>query len=327
MLGSINMYLHGNGGFLVLSLLLAIISFLPLPIVSATPTMKRDVTVPVPIRVITHNIRYATKSPGRGEKPWSERKPLLVNELRYHTRHNPESFICLQEVLNGQLVDILDGLNNSTSTQEWTSIGVGRDDGRQSGEYSPILFRPSVWNLVSFKTFWLSETPDKVGSVGWDAALPRIVTVGLFQHKQNGRKVRGACTHFDNQGVVARKQSAGLIVKLVGEWEKDGQENVPVFVAGDLNSQPEEEAYQVFNGAGSPLKDTRDLVEEKKRYGNKNTFTGFEGKSGDLSLIDFVFVRKERWTVDGYAVLENKFEDGVYDSDHRAVVADLVLGS
>jgi len=25
-------------------------------------------------------------------------------------------------------------------------------------------------------TFWLSETPEKVGSKGWDAALPRIMT-------------------------------------------------------------------------------------------------------------------------------------------------------
>ena len=31
------------------------------------------------------------------------------------------------------------------------------------------------------------------------------------------------------------------------------------------------------------------------------------------------------WRCQGYAVLSNRFDDGVYISDHRAVVGDLVL--
>jgi hypothetical protein len=34
---------------------------------------------------------------------------------------------------------------------------------------------------------------------------------------------------------------------------------------------------------------------------------------------------KGLWNVKGVSVLPNKFEDGVYNSDHKAVVGDVVL--
>lgn len=69
-------------------------------------------TAELPIRLITHNIRYATSSPFKGEKPWADRKPLLLKELKYNTLYNPEAFVCLQEVLHNQLVDVMEGLGD-----------------------------------------------------------------------------------------------------------------------------------------------------------------------------------------------------------------------
>ena len=91
---------------------------------------------PLPIRLLTHNVRYATKTPVKGEERWGIRKARLVNELSYNTAHCAESFICLQEVLHQQLFDILASLNSKTMA--WTFVGVGRDDGVEAGEYSPI---------------------------------------------------------------------------------------------------------------------------------------------------------------------------------------------
>lgn len=138
-------------------------------------------TAELPLRILTHNIRYATKSPFKGELRWDDRKQSLLNELRFNTRHQ-DAFICLQEVLHNQLVDVLSGLNqqsppssNPTPTgQQWTYIGVGRDDGHEAGEYSAILYKPSVWQLKHWDSVWLSETPDKP-SKGWDAASIRIL--------------------------------------------------------------------------------------------------------------------------------------------------------
>lgn len=273
----------------------------------------------LPVRVLTHNVRYATTSPGTGEKPWAQRAPLIINELKYNTLYNNESFICLQEVLNGQLTDVMTGLGS-----EWSYIGVGRDDGKKKGEYSPIIFRNSTWELESWRTVWLNED-GSVGKKGWDAGSVRIVTIGHFKHIGCSKRVIGMCTHFDNSGVVSRRESAKIVLKLVDSERANptAGEPLPVFLAGDLNSETSDEAYQLLNASTSPLQDTKELA--KWKYGNTWTFTGFREKS--FSLIDFVFVDRggNNWATEGYSVLPNKFDDAVYSSDHRAVVVDAVL--
>jgi endonuclease/exonuclease/phosphatase family metal-dependent hydrolase len=271
----------------------------------------------IPIRLLTHNIRYATTSPFTGEKPWADRKPLIINEFKYNTLYNSESFICLQEVLNNQIIDIMGGLG-----PDWTYIGVGRDDGKQKGEYSPIIFRKSVWEVESWKTVWLNED-GSVGKKGWDAGSVRIVTVGHFKHVASKKKVLGMCTHFDNSGAVSRRESAKIILNLIDTESKGNGEPVPYFLGGDLNSEISGEAYQTLNGKNSSLRDAKELAGWK--YGDQYTFTGF---GDDKSLIDFLFLGPRGgsdWQVQGYSVLPNKFDDGVFNSDHRAVVLDTVL--
>jgi endonuclease/exonuclease/phosphatase family metal-dependent hydrolase len=273
----------------------------------------------LPIRLLTHNIRYATSSPFTGEKPWADRKPLFINELKYNTLYNAESFICLQEVLHTQIVDIMAGLGS-----DWTYIGVGRDDGKEKGEYSPIIYRKAVWELESWKTVWLNED-GSVGKKGWDAGSVRIVTVGHFKHAASKKKFLGLCTHLDNSGATSRRESAKIIEKLVAAESVNATtaERVPFFLAGDLNSETNGEAYQILNNKDSAVRDAKELAGWK--YGNQYTFTGFDEEK---TLIDFVFVGPRGgsdWEVTGYSVLPNRFDDGVYDSDHRAVVVDGVL--
>ncbi len=90
------------------------------------------VSDPLPIRLLTHNIRYATNAPFKGEERWETRRSKLVNELRFNTVHCAESFLCLQEVLHQQLIDILSDLNCNKKTFDY--VGVGRDDGHEAGE-------------------------------------------------------------------------------------------------------------------------------------------------------------------------------------------------
>ena len=96
---------------------------------SGQDSRRMNAFLQLPIRILTHNIRYATKSPFQGEEFWSVRAPRLINELRYNTMYNQESFMCLQEVLDNQLTDIIAGLNSNKTEAEWAYIGVGRDDG------------------------------------------------------------------------------------------------------------------------------------------------------------------------------------------------------
>lgn len=281
-----------------------------------------------PFRVLTHNIRYATSSPFQGERPWAERKQLLLNELLYNTRFNNDAFICLQEVLHNQLVDILVGLNPDSKSQDWAFIGVGRDDGKQAGEYAPIFYRPSVWSLQSWETVWLSETPNKP-SKSWDAASTRIVTIGVFTHNQSGNTVLAMNTHLDDQGSRSRLEAARIIRSKIHEYQNGDYGGLisGTFLAGDLNSEEEQEAYLDLTGSGDLL-DTFKLVEPSQQYGNINTFTGFGYEKEPPKRIDFVLLASggnQSWRVDGYSVLANRFDDAIFNSDHRAVVADLTL--
>ncbi|KAH6053288.1 hypothetical protein HBI54_029920 [Parastagonospora nodorum] len=287
------------------------------PILLALSTFIMHSHAALPIRLLTHNIRYATTDPFDGEKPWTDRKPLIINEFKYNTLYNAESFICLQEVLNNQITDIMNGLG-----PDWSYIGVGRDDGKTKGEYSPLIFRKAVWEVESWKTVWLNED-GSVGKKGWDAGSVRIVTVGHFKHIASKKKVLGLCTHFDNSGAVSRRESAKIVETLIKtESTRDGTA-VPYFLGGDLNSETSDDAYQILNASNSTVRDAKELA--AWNYGDKYTFTGFDDEK---VVIDFVFLgprSRGNWEVKGYSVLPNRFDDGVYNSDHRAVVVDAVL--
>ncbi|GIJ98024.1 hypothetical protein Aspvir_000133 [Aspergillus viridinutans] len=295
-------------------------------------------TTGLPLRILTHNIRYATGSPFKGELPWDDRKQPLINELLFNTR-NQDSFICLQEVLHNQLVDVLSGLNQHSSTvptsasdtQQWEYIGVGRDDCHKAGEYSPIFYQPSVWQLRHWESVWLSETPSKP-SKGWDAASIRILTIGVFTHSMTRHTVLAMNTHLDDQGSRSRFEAAKIILQKIDDYRSGefGDSIAGVCLAGDFNSQETQEAYKVLTGSDSSLVDTAKVVESSQHYGDYFTWTGFGYKGQDPTCIDYILIgpgknKHGSRKVNGYAVLANRFDSGVYLSDHRAVVADVNL--
>ncbi|KAH6654488.1 Endonuclease/exonuclease/phosphatase [Truncatella angustata] len=321
---------------------------------------------PLHLRIVSFNIRYATTSPFTNERPWAERRPLVTNQLLHELRftygssHVPASgstagssshnaaFVCLQEVLHSQLVDVLAGLNQLPSGDggekrqepsrgpEWAHIGVGRDDGEEKGEYSPIIYQVKTFVLLHSETVWLSPTPDEPGK-GWDAGSIRILTVGVFEHKQTGRRLVAANTHLDNKGSKSRLESVKIILSTLRRihqaWSRP-QQKLAVFLTGDFNSFPDQEAYVAMRDDGW-MKDLQQDVDSKARYGETNTFTGFEPdkRKDGLGRIDYIwhgptqYFVSSPWTPLGYAVLPNVFDDKVYLSDHRAVVGDLRLES
>ena len=78
-----------------------------------------------------------------------------------------------QEVLHNQLEDLKQRL------PEYGVIGVGREDGKEKGEYSALWYQKDRFNLLDSGYFWLSETPEVAGSKGWD----RLVSASY--HGQN----------------------------------------------------------------------------------------------------------------------------------------------
>ncbi|OAA66157.1 endonuclease/exonuclease/phosphatase [Cordyceps fumosorosea ARSEF 2679] len=269
-------------------------------------TTAAAATATLPLRLITYNVRYANSHPVRGEQPWSVRGPKLATQLRFLTEGHASAFLCLQECLHAQVLDLAARLGPS-----WAHVGRGRDAHPSAGEFSPIFYRADAWACARSETRWLSPTP-------------------RFAHRETGTRVVVMSTHFDHRGVRAREESARLLLEIAREWGSrggdGGQAPAAVLLGGDFNSQPDDRAYRVMVAEGSGMSDVADLVPPEDRYGNELTYTSFgEAGPGEVpQRIDFLFIQEPHAAViKSFGVLENMFDDGVRISDHRPVVADM----
>ncbi|KAF8610547.1 hypothetical protein BDV93DRAFT_463551 [Ceratobasidium sp. AG-I] len=177
-----------------------------------------------------------------GERPWFERRAPLADQVLWE---NP-SVIGFQEVLWNQIGDLAALLGDG-----WDWVGVCRNDGVRQGEAVPIFWRKDVAQLKSVEHFWLSTTPDKPGSVGWDAGQTRMATLASFTTIDNALPFFVFNTHYDERGLQARTESSKLILKHVNELvEKSSTTSSPplVFLVGDLNSPDSEDGYRALTG-------------------------------------------------------------------------------
>lgn len=253
-------------------------------------------------KIMTYNIKY--DNPNGGENKWALRKDFLSNQIAYNS---PDIF-GIQEGLHHQ-VQYLD-----SAFVDYNYIGVARNDGKTKGEYSAIFFNKEKFNILKEGTFWLSETPDKI-SVGWDAAMERICTYGLFEDKTTKQQFFVFNTHFDHIGKLARAKSAALILEKTKALNPD---NLPIIVMGDLNLKPETEPIQLLSKA---LNDSK-KVSIAKPFGPTGTFNGFKFNKPVSNRIDYIFTSKQNIKVLKYAVLSDS-KDCKYPSDHLPVIIDL----
>ena len=183
-----------------------------------------------------YNIRNANAKDSAAGNGWVRRCPVVCDILR------AESFDIFgsQEVLHSQLEDMQNALT------EYDYVGVGRNDGKTEGEYAPIFYRKDKIKCLQSGTFWLSETPDVVASVGWDAKYTRICTWGQFKDLKSGKKFWMFNLHMDHRGVEARRQSCHLILSKVKEM--CGKQ--PYILTGDFNVDQKNEIYSIIADSG-----------------------------------------------------------------------------
>ena len=255
------------------------------------------------MNVMTFNIRY--NNPRDGENAWPNRIDMVNGLIKFH---DAEIF-GLQEALHDQILDIENGLSGF----EW--FGVGRDDGKKAGEYSPIFFNKKKFILVEKGHFWLSEDCTKPG-LGWDAACTRICTWGKFQSKVSGKQFFVFNTHFDHKGDEARKNSATLIKEKIVELA--GNNGLPVVLMGDFNLTPDTEPIKLIK---QKLQDTRE-ISATPPYGPVGTFNSFDWNAPMKGRIDYIFVRDI--DVLKYAVITDNKESR-WPSDHLPVFVKLQL--
>jgi len=248
-------------------------------------------------KLITYNIRYA--NPNDGDNIWENRKSKLADLLKYYD----PSFIGIQEGLLHQ-VEFLE-----SSLPEYEYIGVGRDDGKQKGEYCAIFYDTRTYEVIIDSTFWLSETPT-IPSNGWDANLNRICTYGLFENLDTKERIWVMNTHFDHRGKMARENSARLISKRV---EKISEDNLPLVLMGDFNATLEQKPIQILKAT---LSDAQ-VISEKPFYGPPGTSNGFR-QDEIVRRIDYLFTRNVQ--VLSYSHIDDRRDNNLHISDHLPVL-------
>lgn len=264
-----------------------------------------NLTMAQNVRIITYNIRF--NNPDDGLNAWPNRSSQVSALLDFHQA----DIFGLQEALIGQIEDIQARLPQ----MKW--VGVGRDDGKKAGEFSPLFYNSEKFTALQQGWFWLSETPEKPG-LGWDAACNRICTWLLLKENKGNDKFMVFNTHFDHLGVKARTESAKLILQKIKELNPS---NLPVILTGDFNLTPEQEPIAVIT---SELQDSRSITKEAP-YGPAGTFNGFKFDSPLKDRIDYIFVNN-LVEVRQYGVLTDS-KDQRYPSDHLPVFVNLKLKS
>lgn len=230
---------------------------------------------PTSLRCCTFNIRLKNDGDDKAGFGWNVRRDRVANYIR----EKAIDVVGMQEVLHPQLLDLLERL------PQYDYVGVGRADGKTKGEYSPIFFLKDKFEVLDKGNFWLSETPDVPGSKGWDAAIERIASYAKLKDKATGKIFMAVNTHFDHVGVMARRESAKLIMKKIQEIVG----NRPAVVTGDFNVTEDDEAYVTMTTDAFRMNDAYHMT--ANHTGTVYTFQNFLRISPlECDKIDFIFL-------------------------------------
>ena len=252
------------------------------------------------LSVMTFNMRY--DNPEDGQNNWRFRRERVAGVIKAQE----VDVLGTQELLSNQFND-LSGLLTG-----YQGVGVGRLDGAESGEYCAVFFRKDRFTLLDSGTFWLSETPEVVGSLGWDGACERIATWVVLRDR-DGRELFFIDTHLDHVGQVARDEGVSLLMKRI-ETLSGGR---PVILTGDFNSEPGSSVVAHVQKDGV-RRDAKAIAQQ--RSGTDWSFSDFgQIPEAERPLLDYIFVSGDIEAL-RYEVLPDTF-DGGYVSDHAPVMA------
>ncbi|MBN2511516.1 MAG: endonuclease/exonuclease/phosphatase family protein [Sedimentisphaerales bacterium] len=259
------------------------------------------------VLVMTFNIRYG--SANDGDNHWQLRREALFTQIK---QISPD-VLGLQEALDFQIREILKAVPG------YDFVGVGRDDGKKAGEYSPILYRKDRFKVADSGTFWFSNSPWVVGSMHWGNKLPRICTWARLIEKKTGKGLYAYNLHIDHQSAPSRVKSTELLSRKVAAREHAE----PFVVTGDFNAAPDSPEILYLLGLSdrkTPLPMMDVLAAANPEQAKLGTSHGFRGNT-DGARIDYILMAPGTVIID--AQIHNQPVEGHLTSDHYAVTARL----
>ncbi|WAA08816.1 endonuclease/exonuclease/phosphatase family protein [Fervidibacillus albus] len=288
--------------FVLLLLLISFVSYiLYIPKVKTVKELQDG-----QIRIMSYNLRYGASN----YEEWMNRKQHLADQI---INYMPDS-IGIQEG-DAYWMSEEDGL--PSMLDDYSYVGVGRDDGDTLGEYAAIFYLKDKYEVVDSGTFWLSETPDEV-SIGWDAVANRICTWVTLSNKVTGETYTHFNTHLDHVGKTARSKSVDLLLEKIKEFD------TPIVLTGDFNFFEKSDAYDKIIES-KILSDSKYLASDSMSHGTMNWFLPLNFQL--LRPIDFCFVSRNQIIVDTYRVDNSVWVEGKPVSDHYPVIVDMRINN
>ncbi|MEU6642898.1 endonuclease/exonuclease/phosphatase family protein [Saccharomonospora sp. NPDC046836] len=254
------------------------------------------------VHVMTFNIRVDVNAAPGSPDSWADRQPVLAEFLELEK----PTVLGVQEALYRQVLQISGDLPHF---YDW--IGLGREGGGR-GEFMAVYFDTRRVQPLDFDHFWLSDTPNVIGSKSWGNNVIRMVTWVRFRDLRTGRDFIHVNTHFDHQSENSRQRSAALVRDRIAGFDP----SLPVVLTGDFNTPaPSSASYRILTEGG--LVDTWAAgAQLTPAWG---TFPNYRDPVLGANRIDWVLANSR---VQVLAAAINTFRvDGRYPSDHTPVQA------
>jgi endonuclease/exonuclease/phosphatase family metal-dependent hydrolase len=257
------------------------------------------------LHVMSFNLRYASDT---APNSWPQRRPVMAELLGVEQ----PTLIGTQEGLYGQLRDIEHDL---PGYYDW--IGIGRAGGSRD-EFMAIFYDTRRLTPLEFDHFWLSDTPDVIGSKTWGNQSIRMVTWVRFADQRTGAEFVVFNTHLDNKSDNARVRGAKLLRDRINAVAP----NLPVILTGDFNIPAQTSApYDILtNGAGLTDTWTAATYRSTPQYG---TWHGFRPAVPGGARIDWILTRGVRAVP--LMGINTFVHDGQYPSDHFPLQALITI--
>jgi endonuclease/exonuclease/phosphatase family metal-dependent hydrolase len=263
---------------------------------------------------MTYNIRYDNASViSWDSNRWALRRDPIANLIKDYD----VDIIGIQEGFSWQVNDLSQRLSN------WNWYGVGREDGKQAGEFAAIFYKKNKFDVVQKGTFWLSQTPEKP-SKGWDASDYRIASWVILKDKGTNQTFFVLNTHLEYVGREARSEG----MKLIYTRLKDLSKGFPTIVMGDFNTT----AVDTMTSAPYDPENLNATLKDSfhhslnKPEGPDKTFNGggnFSTKAELVSRIDYIFVSQDIEVLTDRVLTDSR--DGNYFSDHLPVLVETAV--
>ena len=268
------------------------------------------VAPPLAVVVMSFNVLCSVCDPAFD--PWEER---IAHFADLFDRHDPD-LIGLQELIFAHEVDQMLAARPGFGALFFDEAPLEYPD-------ATILYREERFTPREHGFYWLSPTPEEPLSVGFSGGpqLARVVAWGRFHDASSGREFVFSTTHFDNNP-PSQERSAPLFLERTAPWAA----TLPVVATGDFNSRPDSVAYGLLTegaeAGGFHMADTFDLAETWEALDGEVDQPPYDTEA----RIDHVFVAGAVWRCPRWVVDRQRYgPDELFPSDHRAIVAELLL--